>query len=266
MNININAWCVSDSLPVRYALTMLSQNGHDMRTTSELNAWLFNYGWRLTDSSVDRMLCECDDLSICRISGADEQEISRAKRQLSARYPNPSRMYCPEYLSRINLTRFGRDEDYVRTLPDFNEWARSVLGDETDDDADMKAPEETPYERRTRMLNVSYEEAEERVNPEDPGFKDVYDWMKSYLAAIDFESCHIELSQSKRWVDVEFVCKNHYFVSVTGSLDSDRQDVYFSITRNRKNLITDNYKLDGLVAKINEALDIVEEEQSIWTL
>ena len=130
----------------------------------------------------------------------------------------------------------------------------------------MKAPEETPYESRTRMLKVSYEEAEERVNPEDPGFKDVYDWMQPYLAAIDFESCHIELSQSKRWVDVEFVCKNHYFVSVTGSLDSNRQDVYFSITRNRKNLITDNYKLDDLVAKINEALDIVEEESSLWTL
>ena len=267
MNISINSWCVSDCLPVRYALTMLNQTGHDMRTTSELNAWLYNYGWRLTDSSVDRMLCECDDLSICRISGFDQTEISRAKKQL-ARCPNPSRMYCPEYLSRINLCNLGRYEDHVRTLPDYKEWARSILDNDTDDEADMKKPEETPYERRTRMLKVSYEEAEERVKPEDPGFRDVYDWMKSYLAAIDFESCHIELSQSKRWVDVEFVCKNHYFVSVTGSLDSSLHDVnvYFSITRNRNNLITDKYKLADLVAKINEALDIVEEEHSIWTL
>lgn len=266
MFVDIHAWCATDGYPIGYALERLSSEGHNMATTSEFNAWLFDYGWILTDSSEDRPLSECDKLSIRRISEMERKEIAVAKSHLSSYCKDPSRCYCPEYLQRIELSRFGREEDYVRLSDDYRQWVAEKTGESKvdEDSADMKAPEETPYDRRKRQLDTSYNETVEQMGIDDPGFSDVYEWMKPYIAAIDFKDCFVDCSRARRWVDFNLACKNEYFVSVTGRLDADDHIVYFAIARDRVNLIIDQYNLEDLIGKINEALDIVEEKYSIW--
>ena len=266
MFIDIHAWCATDGYPIGYALERLSSEGHNMATTSEFNAWLFDYGWILTDSSVDRQLSECDKLSIRRISEMERKEIAVAKSHLSSYCKDPSRCYCSEYLQRIELSRFGREEDYVRLSDDYRQWVAEKTGESKvdEDSADMKAPEETPYDRRKRQLDTSFNETVEQMGIDDPGFSDVYEWMQPYIAAIDFKDCFVDCSRARRWVDFNLACKNEYFVSVTGRLDADDHIVYFAIARDRENLIIDQDNLEDLKGKINEALDIIEEKQSLW--
>lgn len=104
---------------------------------------------------------------------------------------------------------------------------------------------------RQEMLDLSFSECFDEANGDRCVFSPVYEQLKVFVQTLDFEDCIVNASRKRERVDFNLFFDGGLFVSIAQNIYSDeKDDVMFSVSRNKKKIIISKMNIYELIEKI----------------